>query len=408
MAKNPDVAVVGGGVVGTAIAWRLAQEGRSVAVLERGEIGREASWAAGGILTPVHLADYPAAPRRPLRRERQALPRPRPRARATTPAPTPSTASPASSSSNGTTSRPSTPPTSRPSKRKSGTSRSSGCRSTPSAPSSRGSPTTSAAASSSPTSPRSATRAWPSPSPRPRAKKGVEIRPNSPVTGFLRVPGRVNGVRTAQGDVYAGTTIIAAGAWSADVLKPLGLTLAVKPMKGQILLTQAAAGLLLGPIIEAADTYLIPRADGKILIGSTLEDVGFDKTVTLDALGSLSSRAAAILPALGKLPLVTCWAGLRPSTPDRLPYIGKTGPLDGLLVATGHFRNGILLAPITAELVADLLAGQPPSIDLAPFDPLRRYQVPGTRTGLDPPAPPGAEGGRTRYPVPGSRYLALE
>ena len=82
------------------------------------------------------------------------------------------------------------------------------------------------------------------------------------------------------------------------------------------------------------------------------------------------SRATRLMPALGKLPMVTSWAGLRPATPDRLPYLGK-GPVDGLIVATGHYRNGILLAPITAELVADLLAGQPPSVDLAPFNPLR-------------------------------------
>lgn len=368
MAKNPDVAVVGGGVVGTMLAWRLANEGRSVVVLERGEIGREASWAAGGILTPVHLADYPAPlaalcdasaklyPNlvRELRDYSTAdieyrvsgfliLERNEDEAKHTA-------GLEAFKRANGLPVERLTLDALR-------------ALQPGLAADVRGGLLLPDIAQV--RNPRVAVALA-----EAARKKGVEIRLNSPVTGFLRVPGRVNGVRTAAGDVYAGTTIIAAGSWSSEVLKPLGLTLAVKPIKGQILLTQAAPGLV-GPVIEAADTYLIPRADGKILIGSTLEDVGFDKTVTLDALGSLASRAAAILPALAKLPLVTSWAGLRPSTPDRLPYIGKTG-MEGLLVATGHFRNGILLAPITAQLISEILAGQAPSIDLKPFDPLRQ------------------------------------
>jgi glycine oxidase len=127
-------------------------------------------------------------------------------------------------------------------------------------------------------------------------------------------------------------------------------------------------------MILDGESYLIPRADGRILIGSTLEDAGFDKSVTIDALGDLAARGARLMPGLGKLPMVTSWAGLRPATPDRLPYIGKA-PVEGLIVATGHYRNGILLAPITAEIVADLLAGQPPPIDLTPFNPLRTPQA---------------------------------
>lgn len=368
MPRNPDVAIVGGGIVGAALAWRLAKDGLAVTLLEKGEIGREASWAAGGILTPVHLADYPpplaalcdagAALYPGLVRELREL------------------------------------STSDPEYRVTGflilernDEESKHCDGLQAFKQRSGQPVERLGLD--------ALRALqPGLAPDVRGglllpdiaqvrnprmavalaeaahKKGVEIRRNSPVTGFLRVPGRVNGVRTPQGDVYAGVTVIASGSWTAEVLQPLGLSLAVKPIKGQILLTQAAPDLI-GPVIEAADTYLIPRADGKILIGSTLEDVGFDKTVTLDALGSLSSRAAAILPALAKLPLVASWAGLRPSTPDRLPYIGRTS-MEGLLVATGHYRNGILLAPVTAELVADLIAGRTPSIDLAPFDPQRQ------------------------------------
>jgi glycine oxidase len=204
-------------------------------------------------------------------------------------------------------------------------------------------------------------------------RKGAEIRANTPVTGFLRVPGRVTGVKTPRGDVYAGTTILAAGSWSSELLRPLGLELRVKPIKGQILLAGGPPDFCRHMILDG-ESYLIPRVDGRILVGSTLEDVGFDKSVILETLGDLAMRGARLMPELGKLPLVTSWAGLRPATPDRLPYLGK-GPVDGLVVATGHYRNGILLAPITAEVVADLVAGRAPSVDLAPFDPMRTPEV---------------------------------
>jgi glycine oxidase len=202
------------------------------------------------------------------------------------------------------------------------------------------------------------------------AKLGAEIRPQSPATGFLRVPGRVNGVKTPRGDVYAETTVLAAGAWSPELVGPLGLQLAIRPVKGQMLLLQAAPDFCRHMLLEG-DLYLVPRADGKILAGSTLEDAGFDKTVTLEGVRGIAARVAAFLPSVEKLPLAGSWAGIRPATPDRLPYLGK-GPMEGLLVAAGHFRNGILLAPVTAEIVADLVAGRPTSIDLSPFSPVRR------------------------------------
>jgi len=367
MAQNPDVLVVGGGIVGAAIAWRLAKDGRSVMLLEKGEIGREASWAAGGMLTPVHLADYPPALAEacgaslalyePLCREVAAASGVDPEYRVTgllllvT-----DDAGEEAARELEAWKRQRNQPVERLTRDQ-------------------------------------AIEVEPRLTPRLRRalrlpdiaqvrnnrmavalceaarRKGAEIRPNSPVTGFLRVPGRVTGVKTPRGDVYAGTTILAAGAWSADLLRPLGLDLKVKPIKGQILLAGGPPDFCRHMILDG-ESYLIPRADGRILIGSTLEDVGFDKSVILDAIGDLAARGARLMPELGKLPMVTSWAGLRPATPDRLPYLGK-GPVDGLIVATGHYRNGILLAPITAEVVADLLAGQAPPLDLTPFDPMR-------------------------------------
>jgi len=367
VAQNPDVLIVGGGIVGSAIAWRLAKDGLSVTLLEKGEIGREASWAAGGMLTPVHLADYPPALAdlcgaslalyEPLCREILAASGVDPEYRVTglLLLVTDDAGEEAArelelwkrerrqpverlTREQALGIEPKLTPTLRRALR------------LPDVAQIRNNRMAVALAEGA-------------------KRKGAEIRPNTPVTGFLRVPGRVTGVKTPRGDVYAGATILAAGAWSAELLKPLGLDLKVKPIKGQIVLAGGPPDFCRHMILDG-ESYLIPRADGRILVGSTLEDVGFDKSVILETLGDLARRAARLMPELGKLPMVTSWAGLRPATPDRLPYLGK-GPMDGLIVATGHYRNGILLAPITAEIVADLLAGQVPAVDLAAFDPLR-------------------------------------
>jgi len=367
MGNNPDVLVVGGGIVGSAIAWRLAKDGLSVTLIEKGEIGREASWAAGGMLTPVHLADYPPALAglcgaslslyEPLCREILAASGVDPEYRVTgllllvT-----DDAGEEAARELELWKRERRQPVERLTREQ--------------------------ALEAEPKVTPALRRALRLPDiaqirnnrmavalAEGAKRKGADVRANTPVTGFLRVPGRVTGVKTPRGDVYAGTTILAAGAWSPELLKPLGLDLKVRPIKGQILLAGGTPDFCRHMILDG-ESYLIPRADGRILIGSTLEDVGFDKSVILETLGDLAVRGARLMPELGKLPMVTSWAGLRPATPDRLPYLGK-GPMDGLIIATGHYRNGILLAPITAEIVADLLAGQAPSVDLAAFDPMR-------------------------------------
>ena len=371
MSKNPDVLIIGGGIVGAAIAWRLTKEGRSVVLLEKGEIGRESSWAAGGMLTPVHLAEYPPALvevcgaslalYEPLCRELVAASGVDPEYRVTgllllvT-----DDAGEEAARELESWKRERNQPVER--------------------------LTRAEAIEAEPHLTPHLRRALRLPDvaqirnnrmavalAEAARRKGAEIRANTPVTGFLRVPGRVTGVKTPRGDVYAGTTILAAGSWSSELLRPLGLELRVKPIKGQILLAGGPPDFCRHMILDG-ESYLIPRVDGRILVGSTLEDVGFDKSVILETLGDLAMRGARLMPELGKLPLVTSWAGLRPATPDRLPYLGK-GPVDGLVVATGHYRNGILLAPITAQIVADLLAGQPPPVDLAPFNPMRVPQA---------------------------------
>jgi glycine oxidase len=371
MGQNPDVLVIGGGIVGAAIAWRLTKDGLSVTLLEKGEIGRESSWAAGGMLTPVHLAEYPPALvgicgaslalYEPLCREVAAASGIDPEYRVTglLLVVTDDAGDEAArelevwkrernqpverlSRDEAVAVEPNLTPHLRRALR------------LPDIAQIRNNRMAVALAESA-------------------KRKGADIRANSPVTGFLRVPGRVTGVKTPRGDIYSGTTILAAGAWSSELLRPLGLDLKVKPIKGQILLAGGPPDFCRHMILDG-ESYLIPRADGRILVGSTLEDVGFDKSVILGTIGDLAERGARLMPELAKLPMVTSWAGLRPGTPDRLPYLGK-GPMDGLIVATGHYRNGILLAPITAEIVADLLAGQSSGVDLTPFDPLRVPQV---------------------------------
>ncbi len=370
MTRQPDVLVVGGGIVGAAVAHRLAKEGVAVTLLERGEIGREASFAAGGMLTPVHLADYPPALvgaceaslalYEPLCREVAAATGVDSEYRVSglmlLISEDPQSVRDAElletwkrerghacrrlSRDEALALEPNVSPSIR------------GALHLPDIAQLRNNRVTTALAQAA-------------------AKLGAEIRPNTPVTSFLRVPGRVTGVRTPKGDLYAGTVVLAGGAWSPELLAPLGLELPVKPVKGQILLVQAPPDYCRSIILEG-ETYLIPRLDGRILVGSTLEQAGFNNAVTLEATGDLARRGMRLIPGLGKLPVVTSWSGLRPSSPDRMPYVGRVKGTEGLILATGHYRNGILLAPITGEWVADLVKGRPSRIDLSPFDPQRR------------------------------------
>ncbi len=199
----------------------------------------------------------------------------------------------------------------------------------------------------------------------------VRVIEHSPVTGFIRNGERVIGVETAQGEMRADRVVVAAGAWSGDLLATLGLELPVKPMKGQMILFKCA-GDFLPSMVLAKRRYAIPRRDGHILVGSTLEDVGFDKTPTGDALESLKATAIDLLPALADAKVVKHWAGLRPASPEGIPYIGPVPGHDGLWLNCGHFRNGLVLAPASCQLLADLMLERMPCIDPEPYAPTGR------------------------------------
>ncbi|HEV3157073.1 MAG TPA: glycine oxidase ThiO [Candidatus Baltobacteraceae bacterium] len=181
---------------------------------------------------------------------------------------------------------------------------------------------------------------------------------------------RVRGVRTSSGYVAARFVVNATGAWAGGLGGvPERARVPVHPVKGQIL-ALALPRALMRRVLWVPGAYLVPRSDGRLLIGATVEDAGFDVRVTARGVRSLLDAALYALPALADLALVETWAGLRPGTADGLPILGTT-PLDGYLVASGHYRNGILLTPITARVVSDLIEGVPPEIDLRAFRPER-------------------------------------
>jgi len=166
--------------------------------------------------------------------------------------------------------------------------------------------------------------------------------------------------------------VMAAGAWSGQIAGlPRGAEVPLRPVKGQILHMHDPAGPgLLGRVLRLEGAYVVPRGDGRYVLGATVEERGFDETVTAGAVLELLREAAELLPGLSELVVDELLAGLRPGTPDNAPIIGP-GAVNGLYWATGHYRGGVLLAPVTATLLAGMLAGEEPEIDLAPFTPGR-------------------------------------
>ena len=365
--RTCDVAVVGGGIIGAAIAERLARDGRRVTLIERGRVGREASWAAAGLLTPVHPWNYPE-PMLRLDAESLALwPDLAARLRAETDVDV-------ELRHTGLLSLIDTDEDEAEADRRvawkhahgekaSRLTRDESLEREPLlAPSIRGAlwlpdlaqirnhraaPAMAAAA----------------------ARRGATVLEGTSALGFIETGGRVAGVRTNSGDVNAAAVVLAAGAWSGALVEGASRppSMNTVPAKGQMILLRAAPGALRHMVL-ASGQYLVPRADGRILAGSTVEDAGFDTSVTARGLASIGAAVARMTPSLADVPVETSWAGLRPDTPDHLPVLGEVRP--GLVAATGHFRSGIMLAPVTAEIVREILDGRPRAT-LVPFSPGR-------------------------------------
>jgi glycine oxidase len=194
--------------------------------------------------------------------------------------------------------------------------------------------------------------------------RGVGLVTGRPVTELVLESGRIAGVR-AGGEVFAAPIVVNAGGAWAGLLAGDPRPPRVEPVRGQMM----ALDMTLPPlkhVIVSGHGYLVPRMDGRLLVGSTSEKVGFDKSVTAGGLRTLLGAAVRLVPVLADVRIAQTWAGLRPGTPDGLPVIGP-GAVPGLVHAAGLYRNGILLGPLVGEIVADQILGRPSTVDLAPF-----------------------------------------
>jgi glycine oxidase len=208
-------------------------------------------------------------------------------------------------------------------------------------------------------------------------RSGVEVHSGAEVVSA--VPGDPWRLETADGRAFeAKRAVLSSGAWSGSAgWLPASSRPPVRPVKGEVLVLRGPAeDPACEGIVAGERVYMVPRADGRLIVGATVEEHGFDTTVTAGGVHELLREAYRLIPEIAELELLEASAGLRPGSPDNAPLIGWA---DQLLVATGHFRNGVLQAPITAESVAALLAGETAPVDLAPFSPLRFADRPADR-----------------------------
>lgn len=199
------------------------------------------------------------------------------------------------------------------------------------------------------------------------AKLGARFRLGNPVTNFVKEDEHVIGVIVNGETLYADTFVIAAGCWAGTLIDQLGVPIQVEPVRGQIVLVETMPPPF-QHIIDGLGIYIVPRADGRILLGATVEYVGYDKTATVDGAKQMIDAGVAIAPQLANAAFVQTWAGLRPYV-KKGPILGYLPGYDNVALATGHFKNGILLAPITGQLIAELLTTREPSLSLQPFQP---------------------------------------
>ena len=376
MAKSPDCIVVGGGVVGLTIARRLALEGLSVSLLERDVCGAEASWAAAGVLTPCNphrrdvvaelrlrgLAMYPAFCAS-LRDESGVDPEYEPCGELEIALTEQVASNLRDDASAGTDRR---------------------------LPDGRQAYALLSADEARKLEPAIAPMGLAALECRETAqvrnprliralrlaceRAGVEIREGTPVVDVQREGSRVTGVTTDSGAFSAGTVILCAGAWSSALGNQLQALMPVHPVRGQMILMKFEQRPF-GHVIARGKTYLVPRRDGHVLLGATQEpDSGFNKRTTAKGLAGLIEKGMNLVPGIAEAPVVATWAGLRPGTPDDNPYIGPVPGFEGLIAATGHFRAGLTLAPITADLVAAFVHHRPIDLDLASCRPGRTFR----------------------------------
>ena len=349
---RPDVIIIGGGVIGLSMAWELAGQGASVRVLEQGQFGKEASWAGAGMLPPGN-PEWATTPDARLRSASHVL--------------WPNWAEILLQETG----------------IDNGYSRTGGLevRSNGSELAAEVTAWRAEGVQVEVPKPGELRDRFPALNPNitssyflpdfgqirnPRhlkalvsacAARGVDLRAGCPVVGFDHSANRIAAARTPAEEHRAAEFVVAGGAWSRELLRQAGHDISIEPVRGQIVLLEARP-LPFRCVIQSGLRYLVPRADGRILIGSTEEHVGFDKRNTAEAVSDLIDFARGIVPALGAARFERCWSGLRPHATNGLPHIGRLPETANLSVAAGHFRAGLQLSPITAVKVANAILGR--------------------------------------------------
>jgi len=194
----------------------------------------------------------------------------------------------------------------------------------------------------------------------------IEFSSRDQVLAIETDDGKVTGVRTSKTRFTGGTIVNCAGAWAGQIDGNGLPALPTRPVKGQMLCVVTPYKEMIRHVIRTPEVYLIPRSDGRLLIGATQEEAGFDKQTVPETIQELRAAALDVVPKLADARILEAWAGLRPGTPDALPILGATST-QGYFVATGHFRDGIQLAPVTARVMGQVITGEKPDFDLAAF-----------------------------------------
>lgn len=194
----------------------------------------------------------------------------------------------------------------------------------------------------------------------------ITIHEHTETTELLIGQGRVRGVKTPNGTLEADNVIVCAGAWSGNLLSDIVTPPAIEPVLGQMIIFRHHPGGITRIVLHN-DRYIIPRKDGRVLVGSTLEYRGFDKHTTEQAKQALKAFALTHFPCLRELEIEHHWACLRPGSPSGIPYIGPIPEIDGLYLNAGHFRNGVVLGPASTRLMADIVLGRNPILDPEPY-----------------------------------------
>jgi glycine oxidase len=364
--KNFDVAIAGGGLIGGAVALELAREGLRVGVFDRAEPGREASWASAGILSPA--PENPGAiPMVPLGKASLAL---YPEFVATVEEISgqsvgfrPKGTIEALFSDNAVRDLSTLIALHHGLGLKAEPLRAEDARELEPALSSEVE-----AAALRPDEASVDNRALTQAVLQAAQSSGAEIFPGHAAKAIWREGGKCAGLKLHSGKVSAKWTIVAAGSFSSQI-EGVKAYAPVRPAKGQIVALRADA-VRIERVLWSERIYLVPRNDGRMLAGATVEYVGFDKQVTAGGVEKVLAGAIELAPGLGSAQIEEFWAGLRPDSPDHLPILGPTD-VDGLLVATGHFRSGVLLTPITARLIREWITLQRVSVDWERFNPMR-------------------------------------